>query len=529
MAAGNNGVALHWKIFIGLGLGLVVGLLANVVWDSAMWARVGIDHPRAFISGAAAEVPVLPDGVGQVSELDPANPDLDGLWPWQLRSAQIERYQLETVEANQDAGVAAAVAKFVRKLTEFIGDLFLRLLRFIAVPIVLFSLIVGASSLNDLKKLSRIGGKTILIYICTTAAAITVGLLLANITRPGKFISQDVRDMLASRRAEEATGSIEAAVKPDVWDTILNIVPQNPFQALATADMLPVVLTALLIGIALTLIPKDKARPVIAFSDGMTDVVIKLVHIVMLVAPYAVFALIAKAIADLGPEILTGLAVYSGVVVAGLLIMILGVYPSVLRAITKVGPARFYRAIAPAQLLAFSSSSSSATLPVTMECVEERLGVSEDVTSFVVPLGATVNMDGTALYQGVAAVFIAQLYGLGLGVMEQLTIVLTATLASIGTAGVPGVGMIMLVIVLQSVGMDLATMTGGIAIIFAVDRILDMCRTTCNVTGDAMVAAVVASTEKELLTEEEVRERARRALDEHPLEPGEDQYGLESS
>jgi Na+/H+-dicarboxylate symporter len=265
----------------------------------------------------------------------------------------------------------------------------------------------------------------------------------------------------------------------------------------------------------------------------MTDVIIKLVHIVMLMAPVAVFALIAKAITDLGPEILGGLFVYSAVVVVGLILMIFGVYPSILRIFAKVRLGRFYRAIAPAQLLAFSSSSSSATLPVTMECVEHRLGVSEDVTSFAIPLGATINMDGTALYQGVATLFIAQLYGMDLTVAQQLTIVLTATLASIGTAGVPGVGMIMLVIVLQSVGMDLATMTGGIAIIFAVDRILDMCRTTCNVTGDCMVAAVVASTENELLTEEEVMQRREEAeaagLDEHPKEGGADQYGVSNA
>jgi len=433
-----------------------------------------------------------------------------------------------TARPNENPTLGARSALFVRRAVEFVGDLFLRLLRFIAAPIVLFSLIVGAASLNDLRKLSRIGGKTIGIYIVTTAVAITVGLVLANLVRPGKWVPQEVRDEMAGKGVEAAAERIEAATAPNVWETMLNIVPTNPFGALAEGEMLQILFAALAVGIALTLIPKDKARPVIAFCDGMTDVIIKLVHVIMLTAPYAVFALIVRVVADLGLDVLLALIVYSVVVILGLAVMVFVVYPGVLRALTPMRYGRFFAGIAPAQLLAFSSSSSSATLPVTMECVEERLGVSEDVTSFAVPLGATINMDGTALYQGVAAVFIAQLYGLGLDLGQQLTIVLTATLASIGTAGVPGVGMIMLVIVLQAVGMPAEVMAGGLAIIFGVDRILDMCRTTCNVTGDCMVATVVASSEGELATAEEVRARreaARQAgLDEHPVEPSEDQY-----
>jgi len=453
-------VALHWQIFIGLALGLVAGVGVNLL-------------------------------------------DQRGLIP--------------------SEGGGGAVAGFVAKLNGFVGDLFLRLLQFIAAPIVLFSLIVGAASLNDLKKLSRIGGKTIGIYLCTTALAITVGLLIANVVGPGesRFVPETVRDQLATDRAAEAAGKIQTAVRPDVWDTFLNIVPTNPFEALAEGRMLQIVFAALAIGVALTLVPKKKGAPVLAFCDGMTDVIIKIVHVVMLCAPVAVFCLIAGVVADMGLGVLKALVVYSLVVVAGLAVMMLVIYPTVLKIFTPVGYGRFFRAIAPAQLLAFSSSSSSATLPVTMDCVENRLGASEDVTSFAIPLGATINMDGTALYQGVAAVFIAQLYGMDLTLGQQLTIVLTATLASIGTAGVPGVGMIMLVIVLQSIGMTPEVMAGGIAIIFGVDRLLDMCRTTCNVTGDCMVAAVVASTEKELLTEEQVAARLEReagGLDEFPKE-----------
>lgn len=452
-------IALHWQIIIGMVLGLVVGLVVNL-----------------------------------------AQGPIDGL-----------------MEAG---GVLAGLLGFLAKLNDFVGDLFLRGLRFIAVPIVLFSLVVGSSSLNDLKKLSRIGGRTIAIYLLTTAVAISTGLMLANILRPGTWLSPELRDSMAAASAEVASEKVAAAVAPDTWATILDIVPTNPFAALAEGNMLQVVFLALAVGVALTLIPKDKASPIIAFCDGMTDVIIKLVHLIMLTAPVAVFCLIARVMATMGIEVLSALVVYSLTVVAGLALMTFVVYPLALKLITGVGPKRFFTAIAPAQLLAFSSSSSSATLPVTMECVEERLGAGEDVASFVVPLGATINMDGTALYQGVAALFIAQLYGIDLDLSAQLTIVLTATLASIGTAGVPGVGLIMLVIVLQAVGITDDVMKGGLAIIFGVDRLLDMCRTTTNVTGDCMVATVVASVEGDLMTEEQVAALQARmeavGLDENP-------------
>jgi Na+/H+-dicarboxylate symporter len=457
----KRNLEIHWKILIGLAAGLVVGLVLNFTGDG--------------IRAAAG------DGVGR------------------------------------------SIIEFFVGANDFVGDLFLRCLRFIAVPIVLFSLIVGASSLNDIKKLSRIGGKTVLIYISTTAVAISVGLLLANVLRPGEWVSEEVRARLSTGSTADVAAKIEAATAPDTWTTMLNIVPTNPFTALAEGNMLQVVFTALAIGICLTLIPREKATPIIAFCDGLTDVIIKLVQLIMLAAPIAVFALLTRVVARMGLDVLGALIVYSLVVIGGLALMIVIVYPFVLRSFTGVGMRRFYRAIAPAQLLAFSSSSSSATLPVTMECVERRLGASEDVASFVVPLGATINMDGTALYQGVASMFIAQMYGIDLDFSQQLTIVLTATLASVGTAGVPGVGLIMLVIVLQSVGMGADVMAGGLAIIFGVDRLLDMCRTTCNVTGDAMVCAVIAHSEGELASVEEVERRAAAressGVDENPPHP----------
>lgn len=430
-------LAIHWKILIGLGLGLILGVVLNLTKGSILSA-------------------VGPDGFDR------------------------------------------AAVDFVVNLNGFVGDLFLRALRFVAVPIVVFSLVVGASSIGDTKKLGRIGGKTIGIYLGTTAIAILIGLLAANVIKPGTFVSDEVRDQLIETNSDAASSRIDSAVAPSVWDTMLNLLPTNPFAALAQGAMLQVVVTSLLVGIGLTMLPEEKSKPVIAFFDGMTDVVITIVHWIMSIAPYAVFCLLVGVVAQLGLDVLGALAAYAAVVIGSLLVMILGVYPLVLKAIAGVGPARFFKAISPAQLLAFSSSSSGATLPVTMECCEERLGVSEEVTSFVVPIGATINMDGTALYQGVATLFIAQLFGLPLGIGDQLTIVLTATLASIGTAAVPGVGMVMLVIVMQSLNFPPEVMTTGVAVIFGVDRILDMCRTTCNVTGDCMVAAVVASTEGEL-------------------------------
>lgn len=472
----RNGLALHWKIIIGLVLGILVGLAINAMWTTETWSSMGVNDPAAFVGGG----------------------------------------EIEEGSANEGATFVAHAARFVGNLNAFVGDLFIRGLRLIAVPIVIFSLIVGASSLNDLAKLSRIGGKTIGIYLVTTAVAITVGLVLANVARPGSFVSEETRDGFVASFGAEADEKVAAALKPDGWQILLDIVPANPFAAIAEGNMLQIVFASLLVGIALTLIEREKAKPVIEFFDAMTDVVIKVVHVVLMLAPYAVFALICEQIAELGLDILGSLAVYSLVVVGGLGIMMFVVYPLVLRALTPVGYGRFFRAMSPAQLLAFSSASSSATLPVTMECAEERLGVKEEVSSFVLPIGATINMDGTALYQGVAAVFIAQLYAMDLTIGQQLQIVLTATLASIGTAGVPGVGMIMLVIVLQSVGIPLE----GIAVILGVDRILDMCRTSCNVTGDAMVCAVVASSEGALRSPEEVDRRLAHALDEDPLEDG---------
>jgi len=394
-----------------------------------------------------------------------------------------------------------------------IGTIFVNLLKLIAMPLVLASLIVGVASLKDVSKLSRMGTKTIGIYLSTTVIAVSLGLLIVNVLQPGSYLSTEKRDELKSRYATVAadkTANADKIAEGGPLQSVIDIVPDNLFNALGNnTNMLQVVFFAIFFGIALILIPDEKGRPVKLFFEGVNDVILKLVDLIMLMAPIGVFALLAALIAEFAGsnpaealDLLKALSMYSLTVLLGLASMIFLVYPLILRLFTKFGYARFFKGIAPAQMLAFSTSSSSATLPVTMERVEEHLGVSEEVSSFVLPLGATINMDGTSLYQAVATVFIAQAFGTDLSLMQQLTIVLTATLASIGSAGVPGAGMVMLVIVLESVGLD----TAGIALIVAVDRILDMARTVVNVTGDATVAVVVAHTENQLhdVTDEEL-------------------------
>jgi|TARA_B110000014_G_scaffold74162_1_gene50633 Na+/H+-dicarboxylate symporter len=385
------------------------------------------------------------------------------------------------------------------------GKIFINLLKLIAVPLVLSSLITGVASLSDLKKLSRIGGKTITIYIATTAIAVTIGLITVNLLEPGETVPDDMKIKLQNTYQSAASGKLEAAeeVKDrSVLQPIVDMVPSNFFSSASNnRNMLQVVFVAIIIGIALIQIPKEKSRPVLEFMEGINDLVIKLVDNIMLMAPIGVFALIADTITSVAGndinnviELLSALGFYMLAVIFGLIIQMLITYSTVLKLFSKMSLKKFYQGIAPAQLLAFSTSSSGATLPVTMERCEEELGVSEEVSSFVLPLGATINMDGTALYQAVAAVFIAQTLGMDLTLGAQLTIVLTAVLASIGTAAVPGAGIIMLVIILEAIGVPSA----GIALILGVDRILDMMRTVTNVTGDASVAVAVASTENQL-------------------------------
>lgn len=373
------------------------------------------------------------------------------------------------------------------------GKMFINALKLIAVPLILASLIKGVSDLKDISKLSKMGGKTIAIYVATTVIAVCIGLVIVNIVQPGKSISEETRTELLESYKADAESKQEAANKQKdsgPLQAIEDLIPDNIVSAASdNGNMLQIIVFAIFFGIGLILIPADKAKPVTAFFDGFNEVILKLIDLIMLAAPFGVFALLATLVAE-SPSIdlFKALLWYAFSVVLGLLIMI-AFYALIVKIFTKKSPNFFFKGISPAQLLAFSTSSSAATLPVTMERVEEHLGVEEEVASFVLPIGATINMDGTSLYQAVAAVFIAQTFGMDLSFMAQLGIIATATLASIGSAAVPGAGMVMLVIVLGQAGIPEA----GLALIFAIDRPLDMCRTTVNVTGDAAVAMIVAN------------------------------------
>lgn len=375
-----------------------------------------------------------------------------------------------------------------------IGSIFIRLLSFLAIPLVIASLIVGAASINDIKKLGRIGIKTLTLYLTTTAVAITIGLTVANLIAPGNRIDQVSKDHLIASSSDLNTDSITENIDIDIIDFFVNIVPENPMRAIAEGNMLQIVFFAVMFGITLTFIKRKHSDTVLSFFKGVSETMIKMVNFIMLIAPYGVFALIAATIADFGYSILQTLIWYIFTVIFGLLCQMFLLYPMIIKFIGKYSPFKFYMAMRNAMAIGFSTSSSAATLPVTFNAVEKKIGVPKQISGFVLPLGATINMDGTALYQGVAAVFIAQVYGIDLGIAEQLTIVLTAVLASIGTAPVPGVGIIMLVMILQSINLP----PQGIALILGVDRILDMMRTTTNVAGDASIAVAIAGTESGL-------------------------------
>ena len=371
-----------------------------------------------------------------------------------------------------------------------VGQAFLQLIKMAVVPLVFASLIVGVAGMHDVRKLGRIGGKTIVYYLVTTAIAITFGLVLANTLKPGAGLPEDAQSRL---RQGDGTGEAPVATEPpSISETLLNVIPDNPVWALAEGNMLQLIFFALVLGIALTTIPGEKAGPVIKFFDGLNEAMIALIHLIMKLAPYGVFALSASIVGDFGVDILTLLVKYALVVIVGLAVYMVTAFSLAVTIFSDLGVRRFFRGIRPAQLIAFSTSSSSATLPITMECAHDNLGVPKEIASLTLPLGATINMDGTALYQGVSALFVAQVYGMDLGLGQQLTIVLTATLASIGTAGAPAAGIMMLAIILRSIGVPLE----GIALILGVERILDMCRTVVNVTGDACCAVVVSATEK---------------------------------
>lgn len=436
-------------ILIGMALGALVGALINAGWTAEHWASLGVYDAAAF--KAHTDVP-----------------------------------------ANEGAGLAAGALRLASEVNAFIGKAFIRCLRMIAVPIVVVSLVAGAAGIGDPRRLGRMGVKTIGLFFTTTVVAILIGLAIGNVARPGDAVSPEARSALAAAQPALAQKAITDAQGTSLWTLALNIIPANPFDALARGDMLQIIVFSILLGGALAMLPAARTRPILEALGVLTDALVKIIHGVLWLAPIAVFCLMAEVAAGLGVGVIKAAGYFCLLVVLGLALHMTLVYLPMIALLSRVGVGRFMRGIAPAQLVAFTTSSSSATLPVTMRCVRENLGASERTTSFVCSLGATINMDGTALYQALSALFVAQIYGMDLSVAQQATIVLMCTLSSIGAPGIPGGGIVMFVAVMQAAGIPLE----GLAVILAVDRVLDLFRTVVNVTGDAAVAAVVDAGER---------------------------------
>ena len=385
---------------------------------------------------------------------------------------------------------------------EWMGTIFLQLVTMLVVPLVFVSLVLGAANLGDIRKVGKMGAKAFGFFMLTTAVAATIGIAIANITQPGSGMDASQKEELlvkyeseAMAQNEKATARQNESTSQKINEWIVRFIPSNPIRALANGDMLAVIFFSLFLGITITMIPEEKALPLIRAFDGLNDAIIKMVTLAMETAPYGVFALMAGVVAQLGIGVLLLLIKYGIVLVIGLILHATITHSSFIFFYVRQSPIQFVRAIKEALVLAFSTSSSSATLPISLNVAEKNLGVSKQVSSFVLPLGATINMDGTALYQAVAALFIAQVFEIDLTFGQQLTVILTATLASVGAAGVPGAGMITLALVLGTIGVP----ETGLALIFGLDRILDMCRTTLNVFGDLTLTTVMAKSEGEVV------------------------------
>lgn len=368
------------------------------------------------------------------------------------------------------------------------GNVFLRGIKMLVVPLVLFSIICGAASVGDVKKLGRVGGKIFIYYIITTAFATTIALFMANILKPGVGVK-----LKASKEI------VKTASPPFIMDMLINMIPSNPIEAMVKGDMLQIIVFALIFGISITLVG-DKAKNLLNIFEEVNNVLLKMIDVIMIVAPLGVFALISNVIMTQGLKVLIPLMKYVLVAVLVMIIQIFFIYGGMLKFIGKLNPVNFFKKFWPVMIFALSTSSSNATIPMNLETCERKFGVDKSVASFTIPLGATINMDGTAIMQGVAALFIAQMYGINVTFNQQITIILIATLASIGTSGVPSAGVVMLSMVLQQIGLSLE----GVGLVLSVDRIVDMVRTTVNITGDAVGTLIVANSEKEL--EKEVYE-----------------------
>ena len=515
---------LHWQIIIGMVLGLVFGIV-GVKRDAATTQNL---EPGTITQGDKGITITLPNHglregapISFASSADHNKTLREILKPGTIYSVKLkdgnatltaDQFAIEIEGITNEVSNATPVKVYQASVRQFtshwvspFGNVFMNLLKLIAVPLVLASLVCGVASLSDFKKLSRLGGKTIGIYLGTTAVAVTIGLLVVNTMKPGDgFPESTKKDLMAQyeSKASDQDATVQQVKSRGPLEPFENMVPENFFGSASNNKyMLQVVFVSLLFGAALVMVEEKKRRPVLEVFLGLQEVVIKTVHLIMFIAPIGVFALLANTIIMLAKDdpgqiltLLGSLGWYCLAVIIGLLLHASIVYLGLLKALTPLSIKQFFNGIGQAQLLAFSTSSSGATLPVTMKCAEENLGVSKEVSSFSLPLGATINMDGTALYQAVAAVFIAQVFGMDLNLGAQITIVLTAVLASVGTAAVPGAGIVMLVIILEAINVP----TQGIALIIGVDRILDMCRTVVNVTGDSTVACIVATSENQL-------------------------------
>lgn len=513
---------LYTKILIGMAVGVLLGFFLGP--NSLVLPHSGVVlSDDALVLESPGGDKAIPRAQGNIeARIVAEGTGTDVAWlkvEWNLSAATVLKWKKSKVEGADKLSAGSKISGWVKEtvpevrrysplgallvsLVEWIGRLFLALIKMVVVPLVFCSLLVGVASLGDFRKLGRIGGRTIAYFTATTVLALTIGVGLANIVRPGHMVSEEDRVvLLAAYKGDASTTVADAADAPSLVDQVLAIVPDNPLEALAKGEMLQIIFFALMLGIALTMMEARRSQLVVDLMDRLNDAMVMLVHIIMKIAPYGVAALLFKVVGSTGVSVLLALAAYGLVVLAGLAIHLLA-YGAVVRFAVKLPFVGFLKAIRPAQMLSFSTSSSSAALPVSKECVEQNLRVSPEVSSFVLPLGATINMDGTALYQGVAALFIAQIYNMDLSLVEQLTVILTATLASVGAAGVPGAGMVTLAMVLTQVGIP----TEGLALVLGVDRLLDMFRTALNVTGDCTATALMAKMEGEhlsILTPEE--------------------------
>ena len=501
---------LYTKIFIGMALGIVMGL--------SLGPRAPVLRGDLLVVRGAPPLLLSAPGAGALSQQVPrrkgrargtlrfellAEQEFGGARYFklgikvdaalaladpsgQLRSGQ----RLEGWVAAE--GLSRPVSALGERITRWIapiGEAFVRLIMMVVVPLVFASLVVGVASLGDPQQLGRLGAKTLGYFLVTTMLATTIGLVMVHLFRPGQYLSAtDKRDLVAEYGAAASAEAGRASEQPDAVANLLAMIPRNPVAALARGRMLQIIFFAGIFGLSLTLLGGEQAKRVVALFEAINDAMVKLVELVMKLAPYGVFALVMQVVGGSGVGVLKALLAYTLVVIAGLMVHLHLVYLPVAALLGGFSPRAFLRAIRPAQLIAFSTSSSSATLPVTMECAEKNLGVPRRISAFVLPIGSTVNMDGTALYQGVAAVFVAQVFDIPLSLGDQLSIVLSATLASIGAAGVPGVGMVTLAMVLSAIHVPAV----GVALILGADRVLDMFRTAVNVSGDLTAAVVLA-------------------------------------